>query len=118
VLLDAVLTVLPFAVTAALCLWLYRFFAVRVSRGTFSALDATFVFCLVSLFVIPTFIGATTLYVLYYLYMNFPQTRPQSWDVAIGYSARAYWLCSLAMAVVACMVAGWKLFHCKHESAT
>jgi len=118
VLLSATFTVLPFAVTAGLCIWAYQPFATRVRGGVFSKLEATFLFCLVSLVLVPMLIGVTTALVLHYLYTNYPQTRPQSWDVAIGYSAVAYYLCSVAMAVVACMVGGWKLFRRENAPAT
>lgn len=100
--------VLVMTLPALLCLLLYRTLSSSIRRGTFSVLDACFTYCAVTLVVLPFVMGASALLALNYLYTNYPDTRPQSWDNSMVLTAVLQVVWTAVVSIIASAISCWK----------
>jgi hypothetical protein len=96
------------ALPALLCLLLYRALSSSIRRGTFSVLDACFTFCGATLIALPLFMGASTLFALNFIYTNYPDIRPQSWDNSMVFSAVLLVMWTIVVSAIASAISCWK----------
>jgi uncharacterized membrane protein len=109
--LGIVTDALPSLLTAAICVLLYHLLSRRMERATFTAMDSCITFCLVTVVPLPAIMAAGTFFILNYAYTNFPDIRPQSWDISMIYSAVLQLVLTGATSLVGSGIACWKFVH-------